>query len=202
MIGKRFVHSLFAFGLAMTCGTFAAIAQEGQPEMTPEMQAEMEVWMNLAQPGEHHEHMDPYVGRWKGAVRMWMAPDAEPMLNESLAEVSWILGGRFLGWKHTGDFGGMPFEARALDAFNNGDDRYEMTWADNFGTLIVFYTGSCTDDGKSRVMNTQFNDPIKGGTIQYKTVYTWIDNDHFNYEAFMDKGDGEFKNLEIAYARQ
>ena len=73
---------------------------------------------------------------------------------------------------------------------------------DNFGTLILYYTGSCSDDGNSRVMSTQFNDPIKGGTIHYKGVYSWIDDDHFNYEAFMDKGDGEFKNLEIAYERQ
>ncbi len=206
MIKKRIALSRFVVGLVLVCVTTAAFSQETREavelEMTPEMQAEMEAWMKLAQPGEHHEHMKPYVGQWKGDVRMWMAPGAEPMLNEAMVDVSMIMDGRYLEWKQTGDFGGMPFEGRAIEAYNNGDARYESMWIDNFGTLILFYTGSCSDDGKSRVMTTQFNDPVKGGTIQYKGVYTWVDDDHLNYEAFMDKGDGEFKNLEIAYERQ
>jgi hypothetical protein len=189
--------------LVLTIGAIAALAQEeSQPEMTPEMQAEMEAWMKLAEPGEHHAHLNPFVGRWKGAVKMWMAPETEPMLDEGFAEVSWILGGRYLEWRQTGEFGGMPFEGRAIEGFNNGDGRYEAVWIDNFGTLILFYTGSCSDDGKGRVMSTEFSDPVKGGTIQYKSVYRWIDDDHFLYEAFMDKGDGEFKSMEIAYERQ
>ncbi len=170
--------------------------------MTPEMQAEMEAWMKLAEPGEHHDHLTPFAGTWKGEVKMWMAPGAEPMVDESLSEAAWILGGRYLEWKHTGEFQGSPFEGRALDAYNNGDQRYESIWVDNYGTLILFFTGSCSDDGKKRVLTSQFSDPMSGGTIGYKTVYTWIDDDHFLYEALMDKGDGEYKNLEIRYERQ
>jgi len=195
---------------AVVCAIAAVLAphaawagQEGdQPAMTPEMMAEMEAWMKLAQPGEHHQHLAPFVGRWKGLVKMWMAPGAEPMENEAEAEAALIMGGRFLEWRNSGSFGGMPFEGRAIEGYNNGSKRYESTWMDSFGTLILFFTGSCSNDGKSREMTTRFDDPVVGGTISYRTEYTWVDADHFIYTAFMDKGDGEFKNMEIRYSRK
>lgn len=183
-------------------GWSAADQGEELPGMTPEMQAEMAAWMKLALPDAHHRHLAPFVGSWKGEVTMWMAPDGPPMVEESLAEVEWILGGRFLEWRTTGDFGGMPYEGRAIEGFNNGEDRYESMWIDNFGTLILYFTGSCSDEGTTREMTTRFADPVAGGTITYRTVYSWTDDDHFTYTAYMDKGDGEFKNMVIRYSRQ
>jgi hypothetical protein len=181
----------------------AGAQEEGEaPAMTPEQQAEMMAWMELAQPGQHHEHLAPFVGTWQGKVRMWMAPDAPEMTEESLVEVAWIMGGRFLEWKHTGQFGGMPYEARAIEGYNNGQKRYESTWIDNFGTLIMSFEGSCSDDGRLRVMSSQFEDVVAGGTVEYRAEYQLIDEDHFTYTAYMDKGDGEFKNVFITYERQ
>ena len=192
--------AIFA-GVALS---ITAVAQEEgeMPPMTPEQQAEMMAWMELAQPGPHHEHLAPFVGTWKGKVQMWMEPDGPEMTEESIAEAAWILGGRFLEWKHTGNYGGMPYESRAIEGYNNGDKRYESTWIDNFGTLILYFTGSCSDDGKSRVMSTQFEDVVAGGTVDYRSEYEWIDKDHFTHTAYMDKGDGEFKNMIITYERQ
>ena len=38
-------------------------------------------------------------------------------------------------------------------------------WIDTFGTLMVFSEGSCSDDGKTRVMTTRFNDLVDGGIL-------------------------------------
>jgi hypothetical protein len=181
-----------------------AVAQEeGEvPAMTPDQQAEMMAWMKLAQPGPHHEHLAPFVGTWKGMVQMWMGPDAPEMTEESKAEVVWIMGGRFLEWKQTGSFGGMPYESLAIEGYNNGDERFESVWLDNFGTLLLFFEGSGSADGKNRVMTSQFNDVVAGGTVKYRTEYEWIDKDHFTYTGYIDKGDGEFKNTLITYERQ
>ena len=51
-------------------------------------------------------------------------------------------------------------------------------------------------------MKSKFNDVVAGGTVDYRTEYEWIDKDHFTYTAYMDKGDGEFKNLVIEYSRE
>ena len=195
------VRAVLAFLLVSV--PVSVLAQEGdQPTMSPEAQAEMAAWMKLAQPGAHHEHLAPFVGTWKGEVKMWMAPDAPPMVNQTITEASWILGERFLLWKQSGDFEGMPFEGMAIEGYNNGEKRSESLWIDYFGTLMLLFKGSCSDDGKVRGMATQFADVVGGGTIDYRTEYRWIDKDHFTYSAFMDRGDGEFKNLVITYERQ
>ncbi len=180
-----------------------ASAQEGDaPAMSPEVMAEMEMWMKLAQPAGHHEHLAAMVGTWDGEVQMWMAPGTEPMMETSTAEAEMIMGGRYLSWIHTGNFGDMPYEGMAIEAYNNGDKRYESVWIDNFGTLILYFEGSCTDDGRSRDMATSFSDPMTGGSIGYRSEYRWVDDDHFTYTTYMDKGDGELKNAVITYTRR
>jgi len=194
------IHAVLVCGLLSLPA--AAQEQAEAPPMTAEQQAEMMAWMELAQPGAHHEHLAPFVGAWKGAVRMWMEPGGPEMTEESTAEVAWILGDRFLEWKTTGGFGGMPYEARTLEGYNNGDKHYEAVLMDNFGTLMLFAEGSCADGGKTRVMSTSFADVVSGGTVGYRIEYKWTDADHFTYTGYMDKGDGEFKNVVIAYERQ
>ena len=190
--------------IALVAVSAIAPAQEKgeMPEMTPEMQAEMAAWMKLAQPGAHHEHLAPFVGTWKGKVTMWMAPEQEPMVEWAMADVTWLLGGRFLQWKQTGNFGDMPFEGMAIEGYNNGEGRYESVWLDSFGTILLFFEGSCSDNGKHRTMATKFADVVAGGTVDYRTEYKWIDSDHFTYSAYMNKGGGEFQNMLIEYERQ
>ena len=202
---------------ALALGIFAALLmvatvslateqeQEGAPPegMTPEMQAEMEAWAKLAQPGEHHKHLEPYAGKWKSDIKMWMAPDAEPMTYESMSEARWVMDGRYLEWTHSADFQGMPWEGRQIDAYNNGDQRYETVWIDNFGTLVLLFKGECEDEGKTRVLETDFTDAMTGGQIHFRAVYSWIDDDQFKYEAYMTKdGQDESKSMEMVYTRQ
>lgn len=192
---------ILAIAVAVTlCGIPMGSTQE--PEMSAEAQEEMAAWMALANPGEHHKHLEPYAGKWKAEIKMWMGPDTDPMLTESEAEVNWTMDGRFLEWNHTGNFAGMPYVARSFDAYNNGDNRYETIYFDNFGTLMVFYTGECSDDGKTRVMKGSFGNPMTGGTIEQKSVYTWIDEDHFKLESFMTMDSETYQNMEMLYERQ
>lgn len=182
------------------CGTTAGAAQE--PEMTEEQKAEMAGWMALAQPGEHHEHLAGYAGKWKAKMKMWMAPGAEPMLAESEAEAKWIFDGRFLEWHYGGDFQGSPYSGMGIDGYNNADKRYESILLDNFGTLIVFYEGDCSADGKVREMRGSFTNPMAGSVVEQRNVFSWIDDDHFKLESFMKMGEEEYKHMQMLYERQ
>lgn len=179
-------------------------AQEGtgEYEMSAEQQAEMAAWAQLAEPGEHHEHLQAYEGKWKTQITMWMTPGAEPMQVESEAEAKWTLGGRFLEWQHTGDFFGSPYSGRGFDGYNNADKRYESVWMDNFGTLMVTYTGECSDNGKTRVIEGSFSNPMAGVTIEQKNVHTWIDEDHLKVESYMTTDGETHKHMEMLYERQ
>ena len=198
------VRVAVAAALATGIGATPAAAGDDEPGYSAEMQQEMAMWMKLAQPGTQHEQMQAFEGTWKGEVTMWMAPGVEPMKETSAAEAKIILGGRYLEWTHTGSFAGMPFEGRSIETYSNLDKRYEAIWIDNFGTLILFYTGTASEDGSKREMTTEFSDPMTGGKVAYRTVYQWIDEDHFTYTTFMSKstGGGEHKNMEIKYTRQ
>lgn len=44
--------------------------------------------------------------------------------------------------------------------------------------------------------------PKARGTIEFRTVYEWIDADHFTYTSFMNDGKGEFKNMVINWKRE
>ena len=71
---------LLVWGLSCS---LALAQEEGEmPAMTPEQIAEMNAWMELAQPGAHHEHLAPFVGNWKGSVRMWMEPGGPEMTEQ------------------------------------------------------------------------------------------------------------------------
>lgn len=202
---KSSIRLVYVLAVAMTLISVQigiAGPQEATNEMSPEMQAEMEAWAKLAQPGPHHVHLKPFAGKWKGDVKMWMEPGAEPMVEEAIVEAKWTLDGRFLEWTHTGEFGGMPFHGRAIDGYNNGDGRYESVWMDNFGTLMIFYTGECSDEGKTRVLTGEFSNPMDDSMTQYRVVYSLIDEDHFTYESFMKRGDTEYQNMETKYSRQ
>ena len=196
------VGAIVMLAIAVSLPAQPALASEHEPAMSEDMQKEMMVWMKLAEPGPQHEGLARYVGSWKGEVFMWMAPGMEPMVDSSTAEGKMILGGRYLEFIHSGSFGGMPFEGRAIEAYSHLDQRYESTWIDNFGTLILFFTGSASADGSRREMKTSFSDPIKGGTTAYRTVFEWLDEDQFTYTTYMDKGEGEFKNMMIKFTRQ
>ena len=177
-----------------------AVAQE-DPQMSEAAMAEVQAWMELMQPGEHHEHLGRMVGKWTSEVKMWMEAGTEPMVEGAEAEAAFILGGRYLEWRVTGVFGGMPFEARQIDAYNNGDKRYETTWIDNFGTLVLVFTGQCENDGAVRTLHTEYTDPTSGETLANRVVYTWQDDDHLLYESFLATPEGEFQNMEITYTR-
>lgn len=178
-----------------------AFAQEDASAEASQMDEMMQAWMEAAKPGEHHAHLAPFEGRWAAEISMWMQPGGEAMTSLAETEAHWVLGGRYLEWVHTGNFAGMPFEGRQMDAYNNVEQRYEATWADNFGTPILYYTGHCKDDGKWREMQTEFVDPMSGQTISQRAVYTWQDDDHWTYQSYMAMGEGEFKNMEIRYTR-
>ena len=201
MIKIRALTATACIAAALWLAIAPIASGQDEPEMSEEAMAEMQAWMELAQPGEHHEHLAPYAGKWKSDITMWMEPGGEPMTETAQSEARFVLGGRYLEWIHTGTFGGMPFEGRQIDAYNNGDQRYEATWTDNFGTLILYYTGDCEDDGKVRTLHTELSDPMSGETISQRAVYTWQDEDHWTYESTMSKGGVEYKNMEILYTR-
>src|SRR4029077_17597223 len=95
----------------------AAPATGGGGAAQAKAKAEMDAYMKLAQPGEHHKRLGHLAGKWKTSGQM-MTPGQPTIEMSGTMEASWILGGRYLQELHTGSFMGQAFEGRSLDGYD------------------------------------------------------------------------------------
>jgi len=198
MTARRFFAGAALLALILAPAAIGA-DEKAKGAVPPEMEASMK----LAAPGDHHKHLAAGIGKWDVAVKLWMAPGQPPAESTGTMESSWLLGGRFVETTYKGDLMGMPFEGHGVDGYDNGAHQYVSTWADNMGTMMMYFTGTCSDDGKVRTMTADFTDPVTGQKMKNRSVTTVKDASSFTYEAWMVDGEGhEFKQMEMVAARR
>lgn len=166
-----------------------------------QQEAEMQKYMQLAAPGEHHKHIAAFAGTWTSKNKVWQAPGAPPVESEGKSTNQMVLGGRFLHTTYASTMMGMPFEGMGLDGFDNASGKHLSLWADNFGTMMILFEGTCSKDG-STTMHATYNDPMTGKPTTMRTVSRQLSPTQHVFEMFSPGPDGkEFKNMEITYTK-
>jgi hypothetical protein len=156
----------------------------------------------LTMPGEHHERLAAIVGTWGADFKVWLAPEAEPVVTAGQVESRWILGKRFVETTYQTDFMGQSFAGKGVEGYDSQAKEYVGTWRDNQGTLTLVLTGQCEEDCRIRTMEGRFTEPVSGQQLTQRTVTTVIDDDSYTFESFLVAPDGEtFKNLELSARR-
>lgn len=184
------------------CATRALSQDEGKKAPDDPGAAMMEAWMKAGTPGEHHQHLEPYVGRWNLTVRWRMGPEAPWEESTSTAEFKWILGGRYLQEKVTGEMEGAPFEGLAIIGYDNIKKKYFSMWMDSMSTGFAAEEGTCDQSGKVLNLSGTHTDPT-GQKIKSRSVSKIINNNKLTAEMFHTYGDKpEFLAMEISYTRQ
>ncbi len=161
--------------------------------------------MSMPGPDEHHKRLEPFVGTFKAAVRIWMGP-GEPNVSTGVMTNTMELGGRFLQQRYEGDpatAGPFPnFQGRGYWGYNHVIGKYEGFWIDTASTMMQNESGDVDASGKvwtmtSKMLNAQTMQPT-----QKKSVITLTDPDHHCMEMFFTDADGnEVKGMEIKYTR-
>jgi hypothetical protein len=169
---------------AQAAAPAAAPAPSGAADAQAKAKAEMDAYMKLAQPGEHHKRLGQLAGKWKTSGQMFN-PGQPPIEMTGTMEASWILGGRYLQELHTGSVMGQPFEGRSLDGYDNIAKEYFSTWVDNMGTGVMVFHGSCDDPCKVVTSTAEGPDPMSGKVVKTKTVTTFVDPDTYRFEMYM-----------------
>jgi hypothetical protein len=121
--------------LAAACRSTAADESAGGPPLDDA--AMMEMMTQLAQPDEHHEVLDVLVGDWDVETRMWMSPDAAPIVEHGTMSANWVLGGRFIEQRFVGSMMGAPFEGLGLMGYDRVREAYVGFWLDSAGTQML-----------------------------------------------------------------
>jgi len=190
--------------LTLLCGLLAVAgpAAAQQPEQ-PQVDEMMQVIVKLATPGEHHKHLEQFVGAWSTTSKFWPAPGAPPIESTGEAEHQPALGGRFIQLTYKGVMMDMPFEGMGFIGYDNYQQKHIDFWIDNFGTLMLTGEGTCDAGGKTVTMMTTADDPISKTRKTLRSVYSFPSANEYRLEMYDTAPDGkEFRSLEIIHTRK
>jgi hypothetical protein len=186
--------------LVFTLAAGLSWAEDAKPPQSPEELAK--AFAEAGQPGPEHAKLQPLVGSWTYTSRFWMDPDQPPVESKGTIERDWILGGRFLEERVTGEgFDGKPgFEARGLIGYDNGRRKYTASWVSSM------CTGSCLGLGEASERTLTFQTeafcPIQKKVVKGRDEMR-IENENRTVAASYHIVDGkEIKMMEIVAVRK
>lgn len=198
---------LFALAGMLCLGLLVApsFAQdEGKPEGIPseaDMKAMMDAYVKAAEPGEHHQHLKFFEGKWNFTCTSYcMGP--EPTTSPGTATFKWILGNRFMVQDVEGTMMEQPFHGHGLTGYDPARKQYTAVWCDSMGTGLMVSYGTCDPSGKTWTYEGEFADPVMKKTNTYKQEIKIINDSSFSFTMFGPGPDGkEMKIMELAYER-
>lgn len=194
----RVVRSIACTAFLLCAGTAFA-----DPKGAPDMDAMMKESAKWSTPGAPHQFLTKMAGKWTTAQKMWMDPSQPPMESKGSAEMTLVLGGRFLHQRYTGTFMGMPFEGSGLMGYDNYRQQYTSVWADNMGTAITLARGTANATGTEVAMSGLMDEPTTGEKDKkFREVVKMTGPDTMVFEMYNTiPGTGEVKVMEITHAR-
>ncbi len=140
---------LFVGATALVAGSvFATTAAVRAQQESPDMEAMMQKMMELATPGPEHAELQKHAGTWEQTYRMKWSPESPWMESKGTAEMTPILGGRFVMEKVQFEIPGMgQAEGMQLMGFDKSSGEYISLWADSMSTWWVESRGKKQADG-------------------------------------------------------
>jgi hypothetical protein len=162
----------------------------------------MELYKQLATPGEPHKLFASLAGSWTTTTKEWMEPGKPPTESTGTAEMKMVLDGRFLYQEFNAQMMGQPFSGIGIDGFDNLRKKYVTAWFDTMGTGIFLMEGTASADGKTITLKGQHGEP-GGGHMTHRAVWKIVDNNNQQFDMYgAHHGGKETKMLEITYSRK
>lgn len=176
---------------------------------TPTAEAPMDsvaienAWKEYSTPGDMHKLLEAENGKWDVTMTFWQAPGAKPQTDTSVAEAKMVMGGRYQEITYKGKMMGIDWEGKNTVAFNNKNKEFTSTFIDNSGTGMMVATGPYDAATKTTNMKGVMPDMMTGKTINFREVYTIVDDKTRKLEIFDTKeGQAEYKSMEITMKRK
>ncbi|MGZ6988217.1 MAG: DUF1579 family protein, partial [Thermoanaerobaculia bacterium] len=149
-----------------------AAAKPAAPAGAPSQEEMMKAWMAVATPGEAHKKLEPVVGSFTVATKMWMDPSKPAEESAGTSENKWVLGGRFVEQRVEGTAMGQPFSGVGYTGYDNYKKKYVGSWMDSMGTMIMNSTGTADPSGKKFTSWSTIDDVMTKKTVKVKSTAT------------------------------
>ncbi len=176
----------------------------GHDQDMPSEEEMMQLWMEVAAPGEQHAKLGYFVGDWDTVTRMWMAPGQPPAEETGTATMEWDFGKRFIHQQYDSTMMGMPYHGGGLTGYDNYKKKWVSVWASNMGTNISYMEGTIDQTGKVWSYFGSMDEWMTGEhdkTVKYVTRITGKDTFLFEIHDLAIV-PGETKVIEIQYTRK
>lgn len=172
--------------------------QAKQQEGGMDMQAMMDVYKKLAEPGAPHRVLAGLAGSWTVSNRIWMEPGSPPVEGSGTCEQKMILGGHYLLQEYTfaDEVMGETVTALNLVGFDNHTGKYVSTWIDSMSTGIYYFEGTGSADGRIISQECRYDDLVKGPCI-WRSVATIKDDDTLEYETYLTPAGGKEEKMSM-----
>lgn len=135
-------------------------------------------------PGAEMEALGVLAGHWAVTLDLlvWPADDLElpARVATGVAHIQSGLGGRFLQWRTTLDWGGTSFESSACLGFDKGSERYQLWRASELGSGQAVFAGA--GDPQRGGLYLERTETDGGQVSRLRTVLRLRDGDHFEVE--------------------
>ncbi|WP_297925555.1 DUF1579 domain-containing protein [Metallibacterium sp.] len=201
LTGSRSLTATLAALVALTVASFGTAA-DTPPAAGTAQQAAMQAWQRAAAVGPQHRRLEWFKGRWKERVQMWMEPGQPPRIEQGVAEVRPVLGGRFMEMRHRGHFMGKPMQGLGYSGYDNLSGRYTDIWMDDGSTAIFVSHGDYDAAGKTWTYHGQMQDPLQPGTtIPVREVVRITGPRSYVFEWHETRDGRERKAMQIDYTR-
>jgi len=171
--------------------------------MSAEEKAMWDAMMKASTPGPNHEKLTSLAGEWTFKNKMWMKPSEPPTESTGSVNYKELLGGWFIQGEYRGDMMGMAFAGIGIMGYDNNNQQFQSSWIDNFGTAIMFMTGSYDASSGSITFKGEVDDPMKPGTkVKVREVVRIDSPDSHTMEMYETRDGKETKTMEIVYTRK
>jgi hypothetical protein len=153
-------------------------------------------------PGSRHAALAVLEGEWNVALSNLSAAGAETDSFQGQATLTRILGGRFLRWDASIDFGGTSGKTTGFLGFDSRYAEYALMMISDLSQGMEVARGSGELQGPGIVFTLEQLDPRTGAKVRSRSRLRLLEHDHFVLEQLEPGNDGVDRVVRVWHYRR